>query len=503
MRYLMHQIFRHFSLYSFARRGLEGNKRPQSFYRYRHQYARGWLASNGGLIVPRIRGWREYQVGDFTVQVQKLRNATHAVSATHQLLLIGDAIDTEEYSTAQGEICQNLLNLLSSEDGTQKFHKKAAYLAGRFIIVLSSAGETIIFPDATASISCHSVARGATIWLGSHPKQLAELTAAPVNAALVTFLATARLEKYVVYPPGNQCEYEGMEQLTSNSYYRCTDSDLQQQRFYPFPDTTFDNCDFATFSHHFNNQIKGICEKRRVIISLTGGFDSQAAFEALRRFGDRHVYSWTFVSQDPAHTKDAQAARRVSESAGIRHRALSLIPKVTPRRRAELVATFGTGMQHPTWSASALHFFTQRETELQSMFAEIGNGFIAKRPEFQFTPDNLAALYSSQPRGKSDYAINSMATFMEVATFTKESCEPWSPYDLLYWETRATNWSARRVRELEYSHSVFLPYNSRHVVEAMASVPWDDRVNRTMQKRFVDTLGGNSADEAIQVGSRG
>jgi hypothetical protein len=131
--------------------------------------------------------------------------------------------------------------------------------------------------------------------------------------------------------------------------------------------------------------------------------------------------------------------------------------------------------------------FKQEDTEIQSMFAEIGNGFYTRRGSFSFEPVELARLYSSEKRGESEYAIRSFERYIKQVSFKSGALGDWSPYDIFYWETRVTNWIARRLRELEYSHAVFTPYNSRHVLEALASPGWQERLDRKIQRRIIGT----------------
>jgi hypothetical protein len=124
------------------------------------------------------------------------------------------------------------------------------------------------------------------------------------------------------------------------------------------------------------------------------------------------------------------------------------------------------------------------------MFAEIGNGFKRNRDKFSFEPADLARLYSSEKRGETEYAIKSFEDYIKKVSFILDDLGDWSPYDIFYWETRVTNWIARRLRELEYSHSVFTPYNSRYVLEALASPNWQDRLDRKIQSLIIDNSNG-------------
>jgi hypothetical protein len=118
--------------------------------------------------------------------------------------------------------------------------------------------------------------------------------------------------------------------------------------------------------------------------------------------------------------------------------------------------------------------------------AETGTGFYRTREDDAPTAKDLAHLYHSDDVGKLTGIVDAFAEFIEQTEFTADRLFPFDYRDVFYWENRFPRWITVRMQEADLSHRVLLPFNQRGIIEAMLSMSFEDRVEKTLQHRFVD-----------------
>lgn len=147
--------------------------------------------------------------------------------------------------------------------------------------------------------------------------------------------------------------------------------------------------------------------------------------------------------------------------------------------------SFAAGLQAVDLATTASASLPADSVNVQSMLAEIGTGFPTRRVHRLSIAEALARTHTIAAPGTSPFAREAVAVFIEYADFWLERFGPWSGYDMLYWESPAGLWCAARVAALELAHRVEMPYNARHVLEALASGDWRERQGRTVQSTFI------------------
>lgn len=452
------------------------------------EFRGGWLAS-GVDHLPVPRDWHRRSLGHLNVAVHPFRDHCVAIGATAGVLLVGWAVDTSARLWSQELIVVKIQSLLE-EHGWDSALRYVAYLGGRFMVIAVRGDEVRFIPDAAATLSAYSAGTESATWVGSHATLVADQVGAQPDHGLREFLATARRASgYVVFRPGVRGDYIGVRQLLPNHYWELSGTNkIAHERFYPFDDTVLDErCGgLERFAVHFDRHMEAICSLPRGTVSLTGGNDSGATLAGFRRHRQEDSFTWTLVDPGtPSQVKDAASAGRRAAAAGIAH---VIVPKEfnhDPNFERAAKRTFATGLQAFGFTSSTYSGLPHDIVNTQSMLAEIGTGFYKNRELRKPTAANLARTYSAQPHGASPYAKEAFAEFIEYGSFQEDLFGPWSWYDMLYWESRAGLWSAIRIAELELSHRVEMPYNSRHVLEALASGTWRERQARDVQRTYM------------------
>lgn len=463
-------------------------------------FRRGWIArvppatpspsaSTGPGVLPVPPDWRRYTIGRATLAVHPARDVSVAVDDAAAVAIIGWAVDTTARSADQVGIVR-LLHGLLREGGEAALVRYAAYLAGRFVLLSARGGNLQVMPDAVATVPGYVGEAAGTTWLGSHASLIAEQTGAEIDHELRAFLAAAgRASRYVVFRPGARGDYRGVRHLLPNHVWRMPEGGkVAHERFYPFPDTVLREPlgGRERFAHHFDAHVQAICELERVTVSLTGGTDSGTSFRAVRRHARGDGFTWTMVREGHVEMEqDAAAAAARSRAAGFEHRTIPLPVAAPSSFEAEARRSFGAGLQALGFATTAFAALPADIVNVQSMLAEIGTGFYTRRTRRVPTADGLARTHTSAAHGTSRFTREAFAAFIEYADFRLERFGPWSWYDMLYWESRAGLWTAARVAELELAHRVEMPYNSRHVLEALASGDWRERQGRILQSAFI------------------
>jgi len=432
-------------------------------------FGRGWLASDRLSLPEGIEGWDRTRIGGLDVAIHPGLDWTRGQSGGVQLLVIGRALDTERGTDDQSSLMHALL--ASAIVGLGGLPRAGAYLAGRFVIIASDGDQLMVIPDASASIPANWIVQGGVLTMSSHRALLAEAAGLETDRELVGLLRDAAAHSpYVVFAPGIRLVERGARPVLPNHLLRRDASGVHHERFYPFADTAFDADGYDRFRHHFTESTR-LLSSRPVEVSLTGGRDSGATLAALVRTGRLAVGTWTGVRSDGSNMWEAAEARLAAERFGYPHRVLEISRVESDEFARAFTRTFPVLPQYRAMAAAAAGLGPDAVI-LQSMVAEVGTGFYKVRDRADAGADALAATFSRQRLGTSDYARAAFEEFIAYAEFTPDRFGPWSRYDLQYWEHRVALWISLRDQELEVTHRVELPFNSRHVLEGLAAAPW-------------------------------
>jgi hypothetical protein len=435
-------------------------------------FRRGWYASTRPETLEIAHDWTAVQVGEFVLRVHPALDHARGDSDRATVLVVGQVLDTSVGTDDQELILGGLLR--AAERGRDALYRSLASLAGRFVVFAHTGDEITVVPDTAATMSIHWTTRGGALHLASHDALLGEATGAAVDTELAEVMRVARRQSpYVVYSPGARTFHRGVRPVLPNHALEWDGATARHRRFYPFPDTRFPADAYDSFVHHFTEHCRLLARGQPVSVALTGGRDSRASFAGLRRNHRVGLSAWTSVTtNDPptSEVEDAAAAAAMCALLDVPHRVVEVSrDRETPEFAEAIDRTFPVRTQVRGLAASVHRDLPPDAISIQSMIAEAGTGFYLDRPVAGADAAALARVYSSRPIGTSRYAIEAFEDYIEYAEFEVDRFGPWSQHDILYWEHRLPLWAALRFQELDLSHRVELPFNSRHVLEALAS----------------------------------
>lgn len=453
----------------------------------------GWFATTGSAFPDAVRRWPEIVGTDLRLRVHAEREWHEAGEGDRRIVSIGAAVDTSRADSSMASILARLLTSMR-RGGEDALIREAAYLGGRFLILVADGPRLLVVPDTAATIPAYWYAGSGILTLSSHAALVAAATGRTLDSELRAVLAAARLESpYVVYPPGVRGYHRDVRPVLANHVLRWKGGTAAHERFYPFADTILGADGYERFAEHFATQVRLIAAPRPLAVALTGGKDSQASFAAACRERPDGLTAWTWLHEvDPPETEvaDAGAASASARRVGVPHHILGVAPRSSDRgfRRA-LSSTFPGATQDSRLAEAAWRAIPLDTVSLLSFIAEAGTGFYRVRTDAPMDARRVARVYSSREIGATRFAIEAFAEFIEYADFRPESFGPWDPHDLLYWEHRLSIWAASRVQELELGHRIELPFNSRHVLEGLASATWATRQAKGFLTRFAGPGG--------------
>jgi hypothetical protein len=435
-------------------------------------FRRGWYASTAPEAPEVTRRWAAAEISGVSVRIHPVLDHARAESPQATVLVLGQLLDTSAGTDDQHLIVAGVL--AAAERGWDALFRCLARLAGRFVVIARRGEDLVVVPDTAATMSIHWTIDGGNLHLASHDALVAEATGAAADGELAQVLAVARRESpWVVYAPGARSLHRGVRPVLPNHALEWNGTTARHRRFYPFPDTRLPVDAYDSFVHHFTEHCRLLARGRPVTVALTGGRDSRASFAALRRTHRVGLSAWTSVSAvaPPAsEVDDARSAAAMCAVLGVPHRVVAVSGEREAPEFAEAIArTFPVRTQVRALAASVHRDLAPDATSIQSMIAEVGSGFYLGRPLLGADAAALARVYSSRPIGTSPYAIEAFEEFIEYAEFHPDRFGPWGQHDIQYWEHRLPLWAALRFQELDLSHRVELPFNSRQVLEALAS----------------------------------
>lgn len=455
-------------------------------------FRRGWWASSDPELPEVFTKWTRLRAGELEVRVHPALSWALAEDAGQTVVLLGDVVDLERDDTTDGaEVARRILMLLknSIDDAV----RAVAYLGGRFACLLATPGETRVVPDCVGSLPIfwHQGPRGVT--LGSYSHLVAELTGAQPDEKAIGLLRKARAmdTKGTLYLPGTMTPFTEVRPVFPNNLLRLREGRVSHERFYPFPDLVLETNTEEAYQRYatmFRRHTRALASLGRVGISLTAGRDSQASLAALLSSTPAdEVLTWTYYTFSKPHEglrQDLLDANKLALSLGLRHQVIAVGETSDVKFGKAYERTMRYTQQFRAL-AEAYHSQLPHDiVEMQSMVAEVGSGFYKNREVGSPTLERLSYLFSPSDFGSLPEVRDAIADYMDYANFAPADFGPVDYHDLYYWETRIGRWGCLRMQEVDLSHHLVLPFNSRHVVEALMGPSLEKRVDKQALVRF-------------------
>lgn len=477
-------------------------------------YCRGFLLTDkAGLNLgeyPFYGNWRSENISTHTESPLFL--LTHCQTPayfetvsgiTH--FLIGHAYNPYSMEYREADILRHAAaSLQESEDVYWQYESD---LTGVFCIGFVRNGQVIFSTDCTGMQLVYYGAVSGNFFLTSHSKLVADLCGL-VQDDYVTRLVNSRFYHYWgTFLPGDLSPYHELKRVVPNfSYsYDFQESSFAFRRFFPTKKIEEVSEDaypgvLREISDTLEKTMQLISQKwpdRRAAISVTGGRDSTTTLASASKFYDKFGY-FSYIS-NPAEKVDADAAKVICQKLDLPH------TSYTVPDESELYANIDVAKKVLECNAGCIghnnlndvkkriylnqvHDF---DVEVKSWVDELSrcegqNKYntrkFPKRPRVGYYRCMWKVIVHPRLIRESNQIFrNFLKTY-----YAEESLSYLFWPDYFYWEF---SWSSGEgcflTSEHKYSSDITIPYNNRHLLTTMLSVPFEKRLNSEIQ---IDTI---------------
>lgn len=481
---------------------IEKTKRSQTWapasetHNYRNVFAQGWfLGSEGGnLSLPPT--WVSTIFGEKNFSCDPTLQVVHRGSSQQQfqLLLLGQASDSAKKLRNGQQVATELYSVLKSNPHSWKeLDEAVTWLGGRFVVIARKSSEIRVHVDAMASRSCYwGTTDAGDVVLASHSALIAQATGDLSSTKAKWVLNHPDYHNPAgVYLPGTITSHDRARLIFANCCLSIKDGAAEHQRFFPpqgTNTTTALSAEAAAEAYlaevRFQMDVI-LTSTPESVIALTAGSDSRAILNAsldLLQDAGTSAMTYHFFDKNAEHTRtDLLGANRLAEEAGLKHRILNLKPWDPKARFAKLYTqTFPVWARFGALARACYEGLSAEEALIIGVGGEVGTAFYLDRQHPAVTPEVLAGKFTQDNFQHDAKLIAEFENYMEYTQLAPEFAGNIDLYDLFYWEHRMSGWAAYWYSELDFGPIVALPLNSRRIFCAMLSVPFEDRVRKSV-----------------------
>lgn len=394
----------------------------------------------------------------------------------------------------EGEVARFLEKSLETDLSEGNFTRITHDLAGRFVIAVSALDTLMVVGDPLGSIPS---------WWGcvesfavsNYSKLLADHFEAHSSAQKKAFFEHPDYKSGQPWLSNIVPEYDVALPVLPNHCLRFDGGVISHERFYPTSPLQLISVDDAAHLvyEELRFSVENLAGRGPVFFSITAGDDAFAfvdiAADILRDSQSVGItYAFLNGEANPTHN-DLIGANRRMLNAGIPH----MIAPMSFEWGSEFARVYSE--THPTMAVFPTLAKTMFETGdgvsyfLTGHGGEIGNVFYKERVKGFPSPIDLAEKNGTRRFAESDLGRSSIMDFIEYGQFFEERIFNYDPYDLLYWENRLGRWGARMMGEWDFGARPVSPFSSRRLIDSMMSVPFEDRVGRSIYGRLHEIFG--------------
>lgn len=414
---------------------------------YRNQFIAGARA-----VMP-AEDWNISQFGaDTHLTSHPSQCITRAMLGATELLCIGHILDSGNPSADNSAVLSAMAQRASS---FAELEYEIAKRGGRFVLFARIAGESRVYPDASATLSVYVMrAVGGEIWLASQPNLFRRFLDAPFEDALCEHF---RMFKTAATWPLDLSPVPRSLKLLPNHFVDIRTGEIR--RFWPTkPLAPIDMSEAAERIYDGLSGFIDACAARwRIKCGLSGGYDSRAIFAGSMRIrGALELYT---VAGDETPLYDIHIPRALARKHNLRHQ---FYRSQSPS--AELATLLQENTAGMTWdpslaSAGAYKFSTNAMAitgitaeNLRAVYFKFG------QPPQPLEPDYLCrvAKYAGSEPTRRAFArwLDSAPRDMSV-----------HPLELFFWEHRTAGWGSIQSTAWDTVQNLIHPFNSHELFE--------------------------------------
>ena len=411
------------------------------------------------------------------------------------ICLVGRPYDLEHGFTAAG--CSRRALCLLIEEGYDAALRYLAYLGGRFACFIA-AGDTLhAIPDCHATYAIYSFDLNGSRAFCSHWMLASELAGLSPSPEIAGFMNSPDYnEPGGKYFPALWTPFKGVTCVFPNCHgtYDGRSKTYKHQRFYPFENlpTQSAAAAYPEFARLLTRSV-ALSSTGQIALSLTTGGDSRTVLAALPKPFPTDAFSFTYGRMgnlDEGSKEDILGANAIAFRVGIPHRIINLLPVDYACDFHQLYTrSFKNGARFPSLARLYYENVPHDCTILISTVAETGTVFYRDRSAPYPTRTALAEKFTKSKAREDPKLLAAFADYISHTEFTESKIANLDWDDLFYWEHRNSKWAAAWYAEVDMTGFAMPPYNSRKLIETMLSVPIEDRINRTLQRRFIEDRG--------------
>lgn len=439
-----------------------------------------------------LKSWHHSIIGKFSFWIhpdQKLY--TYAANGI-TFFLIGHCYNPFTMTVGESDALSALA--AAFQNNVDAYCEELSDLTGIFMTGYIADNSITIYGDAAGMFMTYYGFANACIWISSHAKLLGDLNDLTQSAYV------QKLVGYRFYPlfgfslPGDLSPYDEFKRLVPNHSVCINGNRCILRRFYPVQSWdsmlnqfTIDqrveeivrilNCSMGIIPQKWSNPA----------ISLTGGCDSKTTLACTFQHYDQYQY-FSYISQE-AEAVDAHGAHDICSELNLRHSVYS-IPEGKAKDQ-ELVQAImrvnqgdiGTPNMREVQKRIYLAGLDNIDVEVKSWVSEIARAYYHKRFSKKRFPARPTARYLTT---LYKVFLNNRRLVKEtdnifekyIATYLcQDGLKNWSWIDLFFWEFRVGSWNGLVITgEHRYSFDITIPYNNRHLLALMLSIPEDMRI---------------------------
>lgn len=459
-------------------------------------FPHGWLLTNDTSVIAftdtknwigtRFGGW--YLSHDPRLDVVNLESSDKKTG----VLIFGQMADSKIGAKSSEELGPILLKTLSDSTDWSAFDQLATWLGGRFVLIGRKAEETRVHVDAMASRSCFWAEKNLSVTLGSHSALVANAIGETAAEQAKWVLSHSDYQNPAgKCLPGTIAPHDSVNLTFANCALLITNNEVTHSRFFSTPPTDMSVEEASTiFIEELRFQMAAALELRpKTVFGLTAGSDSRAILAAtLDQLKAANVSAMTyhFFTRNADHSlTDLLGANALAEKSGLCHRIIDVSHRSekTPFNKI-YQQTFPTWARFPSL-ARAYHEDLGPDVGLiLGIGGEIGTVFYQDRDFNQITPEVLSSKFTQSEFKNNPQLIQTMADYMDFTQLDNEHSSGYDILDLFYWEHRMSSWASYGYSEADFGPLVILPLNSRRIFHCMLSLPFEQRLRKSIYQQL-------------------
>lgn len=416
--------------------------------------------------------WQQARVGRYHLYAHPDVQLTTATSADGNVTvaLVGYIIDPANPESSNADV----LNVIAGfADSVAALSDYLCSVSGRFVLILSSPAETLLFHDPCGFRTVYYTKYQGQVFIGSQPSIFKQVLPLTEGERFAFYMGSAYVKTRIEHWLPSGCSlYEEVQQLVPNHYLRL--STLEQVRYWPrrrlFERPAFEVV--AEAADLLPRIMLAAANRFKLALPLTAGWDSRTILGASKNIADQ-IYFFTLQYRDlTPEANDIRIPAKLLRSLGLQHHIIDCDIAV-PDPFREMYERNAVPAHMNDWGYMAYAMFTAIPPDrvcVKGNCSEIAKCFYYK--------------YGTHPPVTAADQIIALVNGWSTIPFIRKQVSVWYDQasavaaeanvdilDLFYWEHRMGGWQAQGQLEWDIVQEAFTPANHRGLLELLLSTP--------------------------------